>query len=103
MSKSLKQLSSEYSKLVLKQDEIIEAKKSLAESIKAQISAQGMTSATMPEGIFSLVPSTSYVYSKKVLKKEEELKALKDLEKEKDIAKKVIGEISVRFTPKKDK
>ena len=96
----LQKATSEYAKLEA-QIAAIELKKSaIAETIKTEIEGMGATSLTVSQGIFTLAPNVKYIYSKKVLKLEKEVKVLKETEKDNGKAEKIINSVSVRFTPK---
>lgn len=98
---NLTKLTAEYAKLTENENAIAAKKKELGLEIMNSIESMKMTSVTVQQGIFSVFPVTSWIFSKKVQKMEDLLSNAKESEKEKEIAKKVIIRQSIRFTPKK--
>lgn len=99
--KSLKTIATEFAKLDKEQAKLDARKAKLKEDAGAALKKSGQSSATFNEGIIGFVAATSYVYSKVITKKEEELADLKKKERETGKAEKVQGVATVRFTPKK--
>ncbi len=98
---NLDALTSKYAGIVEKEKAIAEEKKQAGEEIKNALRTMNLTSATTPLGIFSIVVSSVWKFSKKVVKLEEQLSSLKEKEKSSGIAKKTPSSETVRFIPKK--
>lgn len=101
MAKSLKQLASEYAKLVEQINTIEVRKEAMRKVIQNSLEEAGLSSMTLEQGIFTIKPKNEWTFSKKVQRIEVKLAQIKEVEKEKGIAKKKTISTSLHFTPKK--